>query len=63
MKNRGFYVRKAKDDKLQLFINIEQFKRFLDENSKSLEWLKFTIYKNKSETFGYNIKLSNNEFE
>jgi hypothetical protein len=63
MEKRGFYLRKGKDDKIQLFINIEQFKKYLEDNSKGLAWLKFTIYKNKNEDFGYNIKLNDTDHE
>jgi hypothetical protein len=63
MEKRGFYIRKGKDDKIHLFINVEQFKKYLEENSSGKEWLKFTIYKNKNEDFGFNIKLNTNDFE
>jgi hypothetical protein len=63
MKNRGFYIRKEKDEKINLFINVEQFKQFIEENRNSKEWLKFTIYKNSNKNFGYNIKLNTSEHE
>ena len=60
MKNRGFYLKENKGQKLDLYINIEQFKQFLDDNADGLEWLKFTIYKNDNINSGFthNIKLN-----
>lgn len=63
MKERGIYLRKYNDEKVTMFVNVEQFKLYLDANSKGKEWVKFTIYKNQKEKFGYNIKLNENGHE
>ena len=57
MKNRGFYIKQDKDKNVfYLFINKEQFKVFLDEQSE--DWQKFIIYENKdiNSKFSHNIK-------
>lgn len=64
MEKRGFYIKKdSESGETLLFIEVEQFKKYLEANSNGKSWLKFKIFKSKNESFGLNIKLINNELE
>lgn len=58
MEKRGFYVNKVDQGQLALFINIEQFKQYLEQQSKEgLNWLRFDIFENKpGAKLSHNIK-------
>lgn len=60
MEKRGYYIKKSKvDSSLFLFIELNDFVKYIKENKGANEWLKFRIFEREKidEKFSHNMEL------
>jgi len=60
MNKRGYYIKKSKvDQSLYLFIELNDFIKYVKENKGLNDWVKFRIFEREkiSEQFSHNMEL------